>query len=184
MDNIMLKDIESVLFSEDQIRSMIERMGDEISRDYADKKLLLVGILKGSILVMADLMRAIKIPAEIDFMSVSSYGDGTSTTGRVRIVKDLDKDITGYDVIVVEDILDSGRTLAYLKSVLGARNPASIKICTIFDKPERREIEDVKADYVGDVVPDEFIVGYGLDYSQKYRNLPFVGILKREVYEK
>lgn len=184
MDNIMLKDIESVLFSEDQISSMIERMGDEISRDYADKKLLLVGILKGSIMVMADLMRAIKIPAEIDFMSVSSYGEGASSSGRVRIVKDLEKDITDYDVIIVEDILDSGRTLAYLKSVLGARNPASIKICTIFDKPERREIEDVKADYVGDVVPDEFIVGYGLDYAQKYRNLPFVGILKREVYEK
>ena len=184
MDNIMLKDIESVLFSEEQIRSMIERMGDEISRDYADKKLLLVGILKGSIMVMADLMRAVKIPAEIDFMSVSSYGEGTTASGRVRIVKDLDKDITGYDVVIVEDILDSGRTLAYLKNVLCARNPASIKICTIFDKPERREIEDIKADYVGDRVPDEFIVGYGLDYAQKYRNLPFVGILKREVYEK
>ena len=131
---------------------------------------------------MADLMRAIKIPAEIDFMSVSSYGEGASSSGRVRIVKDLEKDITDYDVIIVEDILDSGRTLAYLKSVLGARNPASIKICTIFDKPERREIEDVKADYVGDVVPDEFIVGYGLDYAEKYRNLPYVGVLSEHLH--
>lgn len=178
----MIDDIEEVLFSEEQIKSLINRMGAEISRDYKDKKLLLVGILKGSVMVMADLMRAIKIPAEIDFMSVSSYGDGTSTSGRVRIVKDLDKDISGYDVLIVEDILDSGRTLSYLKGVLSARNPASIKICTIFDKPERREITDIKADYAGDTVPDAFIVGYGLDYAQKYRNLPFVGILKEEVY--
>lgn len=184
MDNVMLADVESVLFSEEQIKSMIERMGEQISQDYADKKLLLVGILKGSVMVMADLMRAIKIPAEIDFMSVSSYGEGTTSSGRVRIVKDLDKDISGYDVLIVEDILDSGKTLAYLKSVLGARNPKSIKICTIFDKPERREIADIKADYFGDVVPDAFIVGYGLDYAQKYRNLPFVGVLKKEIYTK
>lgn len=184
MDNVMLADVESVLFTKEQIQSMIDRMGAEISADYADKKLLLVGILKGSVMVMADLMRAITIPAEIDFMSVSSYGDSTTTSGRVRIVKDLDKDISGYDVLIVEDILDSGRTLAYLKSVLGARNPKSIRICTIFDKPERREVEDIKADYYGDTVPDAFIVGYGLDYAQKYRNLPFVGILKKEVYTK
>ncbi len=184
MDNVMLADIKSVLFSEEQIHAMIDRMGEEISNDYADKKLLLVGILKGSVMVMADLMRAVKVPAEIDFMSVSSYGDGTSSSGRVRIVKDLDRDISGYDVVIVEDILDSGRTLSYLKGVLGARNPNSIKICAIFDKPERREIADIQADYVGDVVPDEFIVGYGLDYAQKYRNLPFVGILKEEVYKK
>ena len=178
----MLDDIESVLFSEEQINEMIVRMGEQISEDYKDKKLLLVGILKGSIMVMADLMRAVKVPAEIDFTSVSSYGDSTSTSGRVRIVKDLDRDISGYDVLIVEDILDSGRTLSYLKGVLSARNPASIKICTIFDKPERRKVADIKADYVGDTVPDAFIVGYGLDYAQKYRNLPFVGILKERVY--
>ena len=182
--NIMLDDIKDVLFSEEQIHAMITRMGDEITRDYEGKNLLLVGILKGSIMVMADLMRAIKIPAEIDFMSVSSYGSGTTTSGRVRIVKDLERDITDYDVLIVEDILDSGKTLSYLKSVLGARNPASIKICTIFDKPERREVPDIAADYVGNTVPDEFIVGYGLDYAQKYRNLPFVGILKESVYTK
>ncbi len=181
-DNTMLKDIESVLFSEEQINEMVDRMGEQISRDYEGKNLLLVGILKGSIMIMADLMRAISVPAEIDFMSVSSYGSETKSSGRVRIVKDLDRDITDYDVLIVEDILDSGRTLSYLKGVLGARNPNSIKICTIFDKPERREVDDIKADYVGDTVPDAFIVGYGLDYAQKYRNLPFVGILKESVY--
>ncbi len=182
--NVMLDDIQEILFSEEQIQVMIDRMGAEITRDYEGKKLLLVGILKGSVMVMADLMRAVKVPAEIDFMSVSSYGSDTKSSGRVRIVKDLEHDIAGYDVLIVEDILDSGRTLSYLKSVLGARNPASIKICTIFDKPERREIADIVADYVGDTVPDEFIVGYGLDYAQKYRNLPFVGILKESVYKK
>lgn len=182
--NVMLEDIKAVLFSEEQIQSMINRMGEEITRDYEGKNLLLVGILKGSVMVMADLMRAIKVPAEIDFMSVSSYGSDTKSSGRVRIVKDLERDITDYDVLIVEDILDSGKTLSYLKGVLGARNPASIKICTIFDKPERREVADITADYVGDTVPDEFIVGYGLDYAQKYRNLPFVGILKESVYLK
>lgn len=184
MDNNMLTYVESVLFSQEQIQAMINRMGAEISADYADKKLLLVGILKGSVMVMADLMRAITVPVEIDFMSVSSYGDSTSTSGRVKIEKDLDKDITGYDLLIVEDILDSGRTLSYLKNVLGARNPRSIRICTLFDKPERREIADIKADYYGDTVPDAFIVGYGLDYAQKYRNLPFVGVLKKEIYTK
>ncbi len=183
-NNVMLNDIQKVLFSEDQIRAMIDRMGAEISRDYEGKNLLLVGILKGSVIVMADLMRAITVPLEIDFMAVSSYGEDTKTSGRVRIVKDLDRDISDYDVLIVEDILDSGRTLAYLKSVLGARNPASIKICTIFDKPDRREITDISADYVGNTVPDAFIVGYGLDYAHKYRNLPFVGILKESVYKK
>ena len=182
--NNMLNDIKDVLFSKEQIQTMIDRMGKEISEDYAGKNLLLVGILKGSVMVMADLMRAITVPLEIDFMAVSSYGEDTKTSGRVRIVKDLDRDISNYDVLIVEDILDSGRTLSYLKSVLGARNPASIKICTIFDKPDRREITDIVADYVGNTVPDEFIVGYGLDYAHKYRNLPFVGILKESVYKK
>lgn len=182
--NVMLDDIKEVLFSEEQIQAMITRMGEEITRDYQGKNLLLVGILKGSIMVMADLMREIKVPLEIDFMSVSSYGSDTKSSGRVRIVKDLERDITDYDVLIVEDILDSGKTLSYLKGILSARNPASIRICTIFDKPERREVPDISADYVGDTVPDEFIVGYGLDYAQKYRNLPFVGILKESVYTK
>lgn len=182
--NTMLDDIKEVLFSEEQIQTMIDRMGEEISRDYEGKNLLLVGILKGSVMVMSDLMKKITVPAEIDFMSVSSYGSGTKTSGRVKIIKDLDRDISGYDVLIVEDILDSGKTLSYLKSALSVRNPASIRICTIFDKPERREVPDVVADYVGDTVPDAFIVGYGLDYAQKYRNLPFVGILKESVYTK
>lgn len=181
-DYNMLDDIKEVLYSEEQLDEMVKRMGKQISEDYKDKNLLLVSILKGSVIIMADLMRAITIPAEIDFMSVSSYGDDTKTSGRVRIIKDLDKDISGYDVLLVEDILDSGKTLSYLINILQARNPKSIKICTMFDKPERRIVESISADYAGGLVPDEFIVGYGLDYAQKYRNLPFVGILKESVY--
>lgn len=178
----MLDDIKEVLFSEEQLGDMIKRMGAQITEDYKDKKLLLVSILKGSVTIMADLMREIKLPAEIDFMSVSSYGGGTKTSGTVRIIKDLDNNIDGYDVLIVEDILDSGKTLSYLMEILSARNPNSIRICTMFDKPDRREVKEIVADYVGGIVPDEFIVGYGLDYDQKYRNLPFVGILKEKVY--
>lgn len=184
MAKSMLEDIKDVLFSEDELHSMVSRMGRQISKDYADKNLLLVSILKGSVIIMADLMREIKIPAEIDFMAVSSYNDDVKTSGTVKIIKDLDRDIAGYDVLIVEDILDSGRTLSYLMEILSARNPNSIKICTMFDKPDRREAHEIKADYAGGIVPDEFIVGYGLDYAQKYRNLPFVGILKEEVYSK
>lgn len=178
----MYDDIKSVLYSEEQLSEMIRRMGAQITEDYKDKHLLLVSILKGSVIIMADLMREIKIPAEIDFMAVSSYGSGTKTSGTVKIIKDLDHDIAGSDVLIVEDILDSGKTLSYLMDILLARNPKSIRICTMFDKPERREVETIQADYVGGTVPDEFIVGYGLDYAQKYRNLPFVGILKEKVY--
>ncbi|MCD7774226.1 MAG: hypoxanthine phosphoribosyltransferase [Clostridiales bacterium] len=180
----MNDDIEKVLFSEEQLKAVIKSLGEQITRDYEEKNLLLVSILKGSVIIMADLMREIKIPAEIDFMAVSSYGGDTKTSGTVKIIKDLDRDIAGYDLLIVEDILDSGKTLSYLKDILTARNPKSIKICTLFDKPERREVPNIKADYVGAVVPDEFIVGYGLDYDQKYRNLPFVGILKERVYSK
>ena len=180
--NNMLDDIKEVLFSEEQLSEMIKRMGAEITEDYKDKNLLLVCILKGSVAVMADLMREIKVPAEIDFMAVSSYENRTESSGNVRIVKDLDQNIEGYDVLVIEDILDSGRTLSYLREILMARNPASLKICTMFDKPERRVVQNICADYVGCNVPDEFIVGYGLDFNQKYRNLPFVGILKETVY--
>lgn len=178
----MLDDIKEVLFSEEQMHEMVKRLGEEITRDYEGKNLLLVSILKGSVIVMADLMREIKIHTEIDFMAVSSYGGDTKTSGTVKILKDLDKDIAGYDVLIVEDILDSGKTLSYLIEILSARNPESIKICTLFDKPERREVKEIKADYAGGIVPNEFIVGYGLDYNQKYRNLPFVGILKESVY--
>lgn len=178
----MLDDIKEVLYSEEQLQEMIKRMGAQITEDYKDKRLFLVSILKGSVIIMADLMREIKIPAEIDFMSVSSYGSDTKSSGRVRIIKDLDCDVTGCDILIVEDILDSGKTLSYLIDILSARNPASIRTCTMFDKPERRVVDTVKADYVGGTVPDEFIVGYGLDYDQRYRNLPFVGILKEKVY--
>ena len=176
-----MNDIQEVLYSEEYIAEMVKRVGAEITRDYADKNLLLVSVLKGSVAFMADLMRAIKIPARIDFMSVSSYGSGVKTSGVVKIVKDLDINLEGYDILIVEDILDSGKTLHYLVNMLKNRNPNSIEICTLFDKPERREV-DVYAKYVGCEIPDAFIVGYGLDYAEKYRNLPYVGILKPEVY--
>lgn len=177
----MLKDVKEVLFTERQIAVIVERIGQEISRDYKDKNLLLVSVLKGSVVFMADLMRSIDIPARIDFMATSSYGSGVKTSGVVKIVKDLDIELEGYDIVIVEDILDSGKTLNYLTEILQSRNPKSIRVCTLFDKPERREVE-VEATYMGAVIPDEFIVGYGLDYDEKYRNLPFVGILDPKVY--
>lgn len=177
----MTSDIKEVLFSEEQIADIVHRLGAQISEDYKDKKLLMVSILKGSVVFMADLMRAIDIPCRIDFMAVSSYGSGTKTSGVVKIAKDLDIPLAGYDLVVVEDILDSGVTLSYILEILQSRGPQSVKICTLFDKPERRTA-NIKADYSGTVVPDEFIVGYGLDYDEKYRNLPYVGILKPEVY--
>lgn len=178
----MLDDIEYVLYFEEKLKETVKKLGAQISEDYKDRNLLLVSILKGSVVFMSDLMRSITIPCKIDFMAVSSYGSGTKSSGTVRILKDLDKDIRGYDVLIVEDILDSGMTLNYLIDVLYARNPNSIRICTLFDKPERRAV-DIYADYKGIEVPDEFIVGYGLDYDEKYRNLPFVGVLKERVYK-
>ena len=177
----MNEDIEKIYFSADEISEIVKNLGAKISEDYKDKNLLLVSILKGSVIFMADLMRAITIPCRIDFMSVSSYGSGTKTTGVVKILKDLDINLEGYDLLIVEDILDSGKTLHYVMDILKTRHPASIKICTLFDKPERREAK-VTADYSGSVVPDEFIVGYGLDYDEKYRNLPYIGVLKPEIY--
>lgn len=179
----MLEDIKEVLFSEEDLKAIVKRLGAQISEDYKDRKLLMVSVLKGSVMIMADLMREITIPCEIDFMSVSSYGNDTKTSGIVRILKDLDRNIEGYDLLIVEDILDSGKTLSYIQDILSARKPNSIRICTLFDKPERRQV-DLTAEYIGTVVPDEFIVGYGLDYAEKYRNLPFVGILKENVYSK
>ena len=178
----MLQDIQEVLFTEEQIAKMVERVGAEISRDYKDKNLLLISVLKGSVVFMADLMRAITIPARIDFMATSSYGSGVKTSGVVKILKDLDLELSGYDILMVEDILDSGKTLSYLTELLQSRGPKSIRVCTLFDKPERREVE-VEATYVGSQIPDAFIVGYGLDFDEKYRNLPFVGVLKPCVYE-
>lgn len=177
----MNQDIERVIFSEEKLAETVHKLGAQITEDYKDRKLLLISILKGSIMFMSDLMRSIDIPCEIDFMAVSSYGSGVKSSGTVRILKDLDRDIHGYDVLIVEDILDSGMTLNYLMDLLYARNPNSIRICTLFDKPERRKV-DIFADYAGLEVPDEFIVGYGLDYAEKYRNLPYIGVLKREVY--
>lgn len=177
----MEKDIEKVLISQEEIEKIVRDLGARISEDYKDKNLLMVSVLKGSVVFMADLMRAVTIPCRIDFMSVSSYGSGAKTSGVVKIIKDLDLNLEGYDLLVVEDILDSGKTLDYLLKVLKQRNPSSIKICTFLDKPERRQV-DLSADYSGTTVPDEFVVGYGLDYDEKYRNLPYVGALKRSVY--
>lgn len=180
----MIKDIDRILLSEEQLKEIVKRLGAEITEDYKDKNLVLVSVLKGSVIFMADLMREIKIPCSIDFMSVSSYGSGTKTSGVVKIIKDLDTDVVnGADLLIVEDILDSGVTLEYLIRILSARNLNSIKICTLLDKPERRKA-NVFADYAGAQIPDAFVVGYGLDYDEKYRNLPFVGALKPAVYEK
>ena len=180
----MINDIEKILLSEEDLKSIVDRLGKEISNDYKDKNLVLVSVLKGSVVFMADLMRAITVPCVIDFMSVSSYGSDTRTSGVVKIIKDLDAEVVnGADLLIVEDILDSGVTLEYLMKILSVRNPNSIKICTLLDKPERRKAK-VFADYAGAQIPDAFVVGYGLDYDEKYRNLPFVGALKPAVYEK
>ena len=178
---MMEQDVLKVLLTEEELKERIDELGAMISRDYAGKNLLMVSVLKGSIAFMADLMRAIDIPVAIDFMATSSYGAGTKTSGVVKIVKDLDLDLAEYDVLLVEDILDSGRTLSYLLELLESRQPKSVKICTLLDKPERREV-DVPVAYTGFTVPDEFVIGYGLDFDEKYRNLPYIGVLKPEVY--
>lgn len=179
----MNDDIRAVLVSEQQLKDKVAQLGAQISQDYAGKDLVLVSILKGAVVFMADLMRAITIPCSIDFMVVSSYGAGTTTTGLVKIIKDLDSDLSGKDVLIVEDILDTGVTLSNLVPMLKMRDPNSVRICAILDKPSRRRA-DIQADYIGFQVPDEFVVGYGLDYDEKYRNLPYVGVLKPSVYEK
>ncbi len=176
----MTDDIERVLYTKEQISEAVTEMGKRISGDYKDKNLLLISVLKGSVIFMSDLMRAITIPCCIDFMATSSYGSGVTSSGAVKITKDLDISIEDYDVLVVEDILDSGRTLAYLKEILLKRNPKSFRICTLFDKPERRTA-NINADYFAFKIPNEFVVGYGLDYNEKYRNLPDICILKPEV---
>lgn len=177
----MKNDIERVLIPREQIAETVARLGREISWEYAGKNPLLVSVLKGAFVFMADLVRAVDIECSVDFMAVSSYGGGTRTSGEVRIIKDLDTNIENRHVIIVEDILDSGVTLHNLLQLLEARKPASVAVCTLFDKPERRQA-DVHLDYKGMTVPNEFIVGYGLDYGEKYRNLPDVCVLKPEVY--
>ena len=176
-------DVSEVILSEEDIKSIVSRMGAEITRDYKDKNPLLVTVLKGAVIFTADIMRAIECPVAVDFMAVSSYGDGVKSSGVVRILKDLDAKIEGRDVLIVEDILDTGITLSNLVPMLKMRNPNSVKICTILDKPSRRKA-DIAPDYEGFAVPDEFVVGYGLDYDEKYRNLPYIGVLKPCVYEK
>ena len=178
----MKQDIEKVLLSEETIAAKVKELGAQIAKDYADKNPLIVSVLRGSFVFMADLVRAIDVPCTVDFMSVSIDGGGTTSSGEVKITKDFDVSIEGRHLIIVEDILDSGRTLSYLMKTLKARGAASIALCTFLDKPERRVVP-VEVAYKGFTVPDAFIVGYGLDYDQKYRNLPYVGVLKSSVYE-
>ena len=166
-----------VLLTEEEVDKRIQEIGEQISRDYAGKQVHLVCVLKGGSFFMCELAKRITVPVSIDFMSVSSYGGDTKSSGVVRIVKDLDEPLTGKNVLVVEDIVDSGRTLSYLLDMLRERGPEDVKLCTLLDKPDRR-VEDVKVDYTGFQIPDEFVVGYGLDYDQKYRNLPYIGVVK------
>lgn len=175
------QDILEVLFTEDQLKARVTELGAAITRDYRGKSPVLVSVLRGSYIFMADLTRSIDLPCTVDFMSVSSYGKGTTSSGQVNILKDLSEPIEGKDLIIVEDILDSGNTLFYLRDVLLARKPASVAICTLMDKPERRA-KEIKADYAGFHIPDAFVVGYGLDYAERYRNLPYIGVLKPRVY--
>lgn len=177
----MIDDIEKVLFSQQELQRKVNELGEQITRDYAGKEPIFVGVLKGCFVFMADLMRAVNLPCQIDFMAVSSYGKGTTSSGNVQINKDLSYDIAGRDVIIVEDILDSGVTLSYLMKILEARGANSIRLCTLLSKPERHKVE-VPIDYLGFEIPDEFVVGYGLDYAEKYRNLPYIGVLKPEIY--
>ena len=171
-----------ILLSEEEVNKRISEIGEQISKDYAGKQVHLVCVLKGGAFFMCELAKRITVPVSMDFMSVSSYGGDTKSSGVVKIVKDLDESIKDKDVIVVEDIVDSGRTLSYLLELLEQRGPKSLSLCTLLDKPERRVV-DVKVDYTGFDIPDEFVVGYGLDYAEKYRELPYIGVLKPEVYE-
>jgi len=175
-------DLAQVLITEEQIAQRLDEMAARIDADYEGRDLLLVGVLKGAVYVMADLSRRLHRSAPMDWMAVSSYGSGTKSSGVVRILKDLDTDLTGRHVLIVEDIIDSGTTMHYLKQMLMGRHPKSIRICAFLSKPSRR-VAPVEIDYLGHEVPDEFLVGYGLDYAEKYRNLPYIGVLRRSVYE-
>lgn len=177
----MEKIIKSILVSEEEIAEKVKELGQQISKDYKGKDLILVGILKGAAIFMSDLARKIDMPVAMDFMAVSSYGKTSLSTGEVRIIKDLDHSVENKDILIIEDIIDTGYTLAYLTDNLNKRGANSVKICTLLDKPERRKV-DVPVDYLGFAIPDEFVVGYGLDYAEKYRNLPYVAALREEVY--
>ncbi|WP_230397796.1 hypoxanthine phosphoribosyltransferase [Novisyntrophococcus fermenticellae] len=168
------------LISEEKVDARIREIGQQISRDYAGKTLHLICVLKGGVYFMCELSKRISVPVSLDFMSISSYGDDTKSSGVVKIVKDLDQPLEGKHVMIVEDIIDSGRTLGYLMEILKKRNPASLKLCTLLDKPDRRVVNSVETDYCCFEIPDEFVVGYGLDYAQKYRNLPYIGALDFE----
>ncbi len=178
----MHQDVESILFTESEIQTRVKELGEQISKDYKGKLPLVLGVLKGSFIFMSDLIRNMNIDLQLDFMVVSSYGRGVVTGGVVKIIKDVYIPLEGRDIIIVEDILDSGLTLDYISHILKDRNPSSIKIVTLLDKPSRRQA-DIQADYFGFEVPDEFVVGYGLDFDEKYRNLPYVGVLKPSLYE-
>jgi hypoxanthine phosphoribosyltransferase len=179
----MDQDILKVLLSEEEIKARVQVLGDQLYEAFHDKNPLFVGVLKGCFIFMADLVRAAQFKSELEFIGVSSYQNGTKSSGVVQITRDLQEDINGRDIIIVEDILDSGNTLVFLKNYLTAKGAASITIVTLLDKPSRRE-KAITADYIGFVVPDEFVVGYGLDYAQQYRNMPYIGVLKPEVYSK
>ena len=173
--------VKEVLVTEEELEAKTKELGEQITKDYRGRNLMLVGILKGAVIFMSDLARNINMPIEMDFMAVSSYGDSSTSTGVVRLLKDLDSSIEGKDILIVEDIIDTGLTLSYLIDNLKKRGTKSVKVCTLLDKPDRRKIE-VPVAYRGFVIPDEFVVGYGIDYAQKYRNLPYIAALKEEVY--
>ena len=175
--------IERILLSEDQIKARIAELGRELTADYAGKNPIFIGVLKGVVMFFADMIRAIPLDCQIDFMAVSSYGGGTQSSGKIRIQKDISVDMAGRHVVILEDILDSGLTLSHTAAYLKTKGPASLKICTLLDKPDRRKAE-VQADYVGFTIPNLFVVGYGLDFDENYRNLPYVGVLKPEAYMK
>ena len=179
--SIFDNDIQEVLFSEEQLKNRVREIAQQITADYQGKEIMLISVLRGSFVFMADLCRAIDLPCTVDFMAVSSYGKGTKSSGQVQITKDLSEDISDRHIIVVEDILDSGNTLSYLLKILENRHPASIRLCTLLDKPDRR-VKPVEVHYSGFTIPDAFVVGYGLDYAEKYHNLPYIGILKPRVY--
>ena len=179
----MREDIKEILFTQEDLKAITKELGEKVTRDYKDKKLYLVTILKGAVVFFTDFMRNVDLPCEVDFMVVSSYGSGVTSSGNVKIIKDLDVPLEDKDILIVEDILDSGNTLKFVVDMIKKRHPKSVEVCALLDKPSRR-IADIQAKYVGREIPDEFVVGYGLDYDEKYRNLPYLGVLKPEVYTK
>lgn len=181
MSRVMGPDLEKIIISQEQLENRVQELGKQLTKDYQDKQLIVIGILRGATIFLADLVREIDLQMEIDFMAVSSYGLATKSSGVVRIIKDLESTIAGRDVLIVEDIVDSGLTLKYIVENLQSRKPNSIEICTLLDKPARR-VEGIDVKYNGFVIPDEFVVGYGLDYAERYRNLPYIGVLKPEIY--